>query len=235
LLESGAQGFRNLELASRYLRDASQQSLKPALLYQAACADDWEALARYALNGRPGEIPPAGEGKLHRDSCEYLARFAAPAVVDKLPLEGRRSLLLIGWGEQAYRDAISQRYPDLEFSALNPFLDAQLPKEGRTYEAVLLSGLLASCAPGEVDRMLGAAAARLGNDGILALHDTFLPANTLPPPEVVLGALGRRVRRDGCRNWPVGRLQEALASLGFKSIHFTALPAGNTLVTASRT
>jgi hypothetical protein len=83
--------------------------------------------------------------------------------------------------------------------------------------------------------MLGAAAARLGNDGILALHDTFLPANTLPPPEVVLGALGRRVRRDGCRNWPVGRLQEALASLGFKSIHFTALPAGNTLVTASRT
>jgi uroporphyrin-III C-methyltransferase len=235
LLESGPQGYRNLELASRYLRDGSPWNLKPALLYQTAAAGRWEALARYALTGQPGEITPAGDPELHRDSCECLARYAAPAAVDKLPLSGRGSLLLVGWGEQAYRDAISQRHPGLEFDARNPFLGGQLPEGERTYGIVLLSGLLASRAGGQVDEMLRAAASRLADGGMLALHDTFLPAGGLPPPEVVLGALGRRLDRGGCRNWSIGRLHDALAALGFNSIHSTALPAGSTLVTASRT
>ena len=234
LLESGPQGYRNLELASRYLRDGSPWNLKPALLYQAAAAGGWEALSRYALNGPPGESPPAGDWELHRDSCECLARYAAPAVVDKLPLSGRSSLLLVGWGEQAYRDAIAQRHPGLEFGARNPFLGAQLPEQEHAYGVVLLSGLLASCAGGQVDEMLKAAASRLADGGILALHDAFLPAGALPPPEVVLGALGRRLDRGGCRNWSIGRLHDTLAALGFNSIHSTALAAGSRLVTASR-
>ena len=234
LLESGPQGYRNLELASRYLRDGSPWNLKPALLYQAAAAGSWEALSQYALNGHPGEIPPAGDEQLHQDSCQCLARYAAPAVVDKLPLSGRGSLLLVGWGEQAYRDAIAQRHPGLEFDARNPFLGAQLPEQKRTYEVVLLSGLLASCAGGQVDQMLQAAASRLADGGVLALHDNFLPAGCLPPPEVVLGALGRRLDRGGCRNWSIGRLHDALAALGFNTIDSTPLPAGSRLVTASR-
>ncbi|MDP3001491.1 MAG: methyltransferase dimerization domain-containing protein, partial [Bryobacterales bacterium] len=233
LLESGPQGYRNLELASRYLREGSPWNLKPALLCQAA-AGGWEALSQYALNGQPSETTPAGDEQLHRDSCQCLARYAAPAVVDKLPLSGRGSLLLIGWGEQAYRDAIAQRHPELEFDARNPFLGAQLPEQERTYGVVLLSGLLASCGGGQVEEMLKAAASRLADGGILALHDTFLPAGCLPPPEVVLGALGRRLDRGGCRNWSIGRLHDALAALGFNSIHSTPLPAGSRLVTASR-
>ena len=99
---------------------------------------------------------------------------------------------------------------------------------------VLLSGLLASCAGGQVDEMLRAAASRLAEGGVLALHDNFLPAGCLPPPEVLLGALGRRLDRGGCRNWSIGRLHDALAALGFNSIHSTPLPAGSRLVTARR-
>jgi hypothetical protein len=156
-------------------------------------------------------------------------------VVDKLPLSGRGSLLLIGWGEEAYRDAIAQRHPGLEFGVRNPFLGAQPPEEERTYGVVPLSGLLASCPGGQVEEMLKAAAFRLADGGILALHDTFLPACSLPPPEVVLGALGRRLGGSGCRDWSVGRLHDTLAALGFNSICSTPLPAGGTLVTASRT
>ncbi|MBI4876021.1 MAG: uroporphyrinogen-III C-methyltransferase [Acidobacteria bacterium] len=233
LLESGEQGFRNLELASRYLCDASPRSLKPAVL-QLAAAGEWPALLRYATQGSPGDAPQAREEEWRRDACESLARLAAPTVADKLPLEGCRSFLLVGWGEASYRETVSRRSPAPEFEARNPFLGASLTEEGRLYDVILLSGLLASCARGQVEELLKAAAARLSREGLLALCDTFLPAGCVPPPEVVLGALGRRLQRAGCRNWSVGRLHDALDALGFHSVQFQALPGGSTLAIARR-
>lgn len=234
LLESGAQGYRNLDLASRYLRGDSPQNLKPALLQLAAGAD-WPALLRYAAHGSPGPAPaePARE-VLQREACESLARLAAPAVVDKLPLEETRSLLLIGWGEASYRAALERRCPNLDLDVRNPFFGQALPEADRPYDAILLSGLLACCARGQVDELLEAASRRLAAGGVLALCDTFLPAGSLPPPEVVLGALGRRLRRAGCRNWTLGRLDQALRGLGFRSLRLQTLPGGTTLALARR-
>jgi hypothetical protein len=95
--------------------------------------------------------------------------------------------------------------------------------------------LLASSNRGEVEQMLGAAAAHLRADGLLVLHDAFLPGGALPPPEVILGALGRRMARGGCRTWPIQRLERTLERLGFAEIRAQPMAAGTLLVTAERT
>ena len=232
LVESGPEGYRNLELSSRYLREDSPQSLKPLVLYQSAGAERWQALARYALDGRRDLTEP-GQSELHRLSCEALARFVAPAVAEKLALDGCRSFLLIGWGGGHYRESVCRRWPELLFSARNPFAGEELPDSG-TYDAVLLSGLLESCARGQVEKIMRVAAARLGPGGRLALQDTFLPTGALPPPEVVLGALGRHISRGGCRHWSIQRVSSTLEKLGFHSLQSNTLSAGSLLVTAVR-
>jgi uroporphyrin-III C-methyltransferase len=241
LLELGSEGYRNLELASRYLRSDSPESLQAALLYQAAQSGNWEAVARYARSGCR-EFIPGSEGQLYHAACESLARFAAPLVVERLDLGQRDPVLLLGWGAQAYQDAVARRWPQLTFTARNPFTGADRlrkpfspvrAKEG-PYGAILLSGVLASANRGEVQALLEAATSRLRPDGVLVLHDAFLPASALPPPEVILGGLGRRIRRGGCRTWSVGRLEESLRGLGFAELSSEALPAGTTLVTAAR-
>jgi hypothetical protein len=50
----------------------------------------------------------------------------------------------------------------------------------------------------------------------------------------VLGSLGRRMQRGGCRTWSAERLQGALKTLGFTELKPWPLPAGTLLVTARK-
>ncbi len=233
LLESLPEGYRNLELASRYLRSDSPQSLRPALLYQTTRFNRCEPVSEYARRGRPAAVMVA-DGDPYFESCECLARFAAPGVAEKFDFGAHAPVLLIGWGGPAYREALGRRWPGLAFEARNPFVGEHFPAAQPRWGAVLLSGLLASSDRGQVVETLRAAAARLKEDGLLVLHDAFIPAGALPPPEVVLGALGRRLTRGGCANWSVGRLHDALDELGFGAVRAEPLPGGSILVTASR-
>lgn len=241
ILESTPAGYRNLDMASRYLLSSSPQSLRAVLLCQASQAVNWAPLSSYAREGCRDFVPPADEAA-YRESCESLARFAAPGVIEKLDLGDHGPILLLGWGGDSYSQALSRRWPALRVQACNPFvaqnslfaLSDGLPPGGEQYGGILLSGLLGSCSRGQVQRILDASAGRLRDHGILVLHDSFLPASILPPPEVVLGSLGRRISRGGCRTWTVGRLHDALRALGFVEVQTHALPAGTVLVTARR-
>jgi uroporphyrin-III C-methyltransferase len=241
VLERCPNGYRNLELATRYLTTNSPQSLRNALLEQTAQSNGWDGLARYAREGSRDFIPTSDEMR-YQEACESVARFAAPAVVEKLDLGGHGPVLLIGWGGDAYREAVALRWPQVVFTALNPFVGRDrslkllnpLPPGRDCYETIVLSGLLSSANRGEVQQILEAGASRLKETGILVLHDAFLPAAVLPPPEVVLGTLARRISRGGCRSWSISRLREALQALGFGSVRAEPLPAGTVLVTAKR-
>lgn len=241
VLERQAEGYRNLELASRYLRSASPHSLRRLLLYQGRLAGGWGQVARYAREGCPEFLPVSDEAALG-SSLDELARFAAPAVAEKLDLTGRADLLLVGWGGEAFREAFARRWSQLRFRCWNPFLDGERseaglppwPGEAAGLDAILLSGLLASSNRGEVQRILHEAAARLRPGGLLAVNDSFLPVGALPPPEIVLGSLGRRMARGGCRSWSVDRLRGELQGLGFEAIETCPLAGGMTLVTATR-
>ena len=232
LLESAPEGYRNLELASRYLTSSSPQSLKPALLYLSSYSGFWEALAKYALNGSR-DLDLNGSEKHYREACESLARFAAPAVAEKLDLAGGGPVLLVGWGAEAYRDALARRWPKVAFRASNPFV-GDTSEEAGCFGTVLLSGLLSSSKRGEIQQSLQEAYAALQPSGTLAFHDAFLPDGVLPAPEVILGALGRHMTRGGCRNWSVDRVEAVLGEIGFTELRSQALPAGTVLITGTK-
>lgn len=232
LLECGPQGYRNLELASRYLLEDSPQALRPALLYQAANLAPLSAVGRFVLNGREsGGAPEIQE--MHQRACDCLARYAAPYVLDKLDLGGHGPVLLVGWGGEAYRRLAGERWPEVEFE-IRPLFDGGDGPRGRFYGAVVLSGLLGSCKREQFRPALERAARALKPGGLLILHDAFLCSGAPPAPEVVLSALGRHVVHGGSRNWPVTRLQAALAALGFQVLRREAVPGGTQLVTASQ-
>ena len=244
VIEKTREGYRNLELASRYLRSDSPESLREAVLHQCRLAAGWPELEEYVRGGCRDFVRIAAEEEaLHQRSCEALARFAAPAVAEKLDLGGRDPVLVVGYGGEQYREAIRQRWPTLSVATANPFehrgvplsLQPGLAAGEASFGAVILSGLLGSANRGEVQQFLELSSRRLRRGGLLALHDSFLPGGALPPPEVVLGALGRRMRRGGCRTWSIGRLQAALEELGFDKIKWQSLHAGTVLVTARRT
>ncbi len=243
VLEKTPDGYRNLELAARYLRSDAPESLREAVLYQCRLAAGWSDLKAYVRGGCRDFIQiPAPEEALHQRSCEALARFAAPAVADKLDLGGKDPALIVGYGGERYREAIGRRWPKLSVTAVNPFRNPGVPLSLQpglaaapgSFGAVILSGLLGSSNRGEVQQFLEWSARWLRPGGLLALHDSFLPGGVLPPPEVVLGALGRRMRRGGCRTWSIDRLRSALAPLGFDTIKWQNLHAGTVLVTARR-
>ena len=243
VIEKTPEGYRNLELAARYLASESPVSLREALLHQCRLAAGWSELEGYVRSGCRDFVQVApDEEALHQRCCEALARFAAPSVADKLDLGGKGPVLVVGYGGQEYKEAIARRWPQLSVTAVNPFRNPGVPpalqpglgQAEDSFGAVVLSGLLGSANRGEVQQFLELAAGRLRPGGLLALHDSFLPGGVLPPPEVVLGALGRRMRRGGCRTWSIDRLRRALEALGFDRIEWQNLHAGTVLVTARR-
>jgi uroporphyrin-III C-methyltransferase len=241
LVEETNGAFRNLDIASRYLRAASPHSLAPTLLYFSKQSGPWTGLAHYASKGRSDFLAPGNDPLLEAMS-ESLARFAAPAVLDKLSLAGAGTALLLGPGAPPFSEAIAERWPEVATEMLNPFaghglgIRKLLPKSpsGEGWGAVVLSAMLASCDRGQVQRILEEAAGILRPQGVIVLYDAFLPVSALPPVEVALGTLARHVWRGGCRTWSIGRLQNALLRLGFHDMKMETLPAGTVLVWAQK-
>ncbi len=167
---------------------------------------------------------------MHQQSCECLARYAAPFVVEKLDLQPHSPLLLLGWAGDFYRDLLCRRWPDLAVTA------GDLSKtngDGRgAYGAVLLSGLLEGCGRGEYRATVEHATHLLRPGGLLILHDSFLCADATPPPELLLSALGRHVMRGGSRVWSLARLESELGSFGWRVCSTDAIPGDTHLITA---
>ena len=238
LVERGPEGYRNLELASRYLVGSSPHCLKPVLLYYARLGGGSMTLQNYLFDTRRGETLPSKHDE-YESSSECVARFAVPFVMNRIDLAAHSPVLIAGWGCQAYREAVVARWPHLTVDARNPFAAELTADITRTlpagpFRAILLSGLLASCGRGEVQRVLEAAVAALAEGGILIVQDAFLPDSVVPAPDVMLATLGRHVTRGGCATWSQVRLQRALEDLGMRSVHVHRLPASSLLVLARR-
>lgn len=241
LLEGGADGYRNLELATRYLVEDSPQTLRPALLYHGAQTMSLTSVGRYVLNGRKDNVAVDG-AELRNASCECLARYAVPFVVEKLDLAGVPSgfpALFVGWGSGPFRELAAERWREIVWETQNPFDEpaahepaAAIGANGRRYSAIVLSGLLACCDRQQFGPILMASAKMLESGGLLIVHDSLLASGTLPPPEAVLSTFGRHVTLGGCRNWSQARLESELEAAGLRVAQQDPIPGGTHLIAA---
>jgi uroporphyrin-III C-methyltransferase len=254
LLESRPEGYRNLELASRYLTSASPFSLRDLLLYNCAQLVHWQPVADFAKRGRIS-VEAGRNGELRRAACEASARFAAPAAVEKLigfprqaamtqesgdPYLGNRlasgppdGVLVIGWGGAAHREVLARRWPAIRVITCNPLRGDPLPVDAGC-EVVVLSGILECGDAARIDQILDFAAAQVRNRGWLMLHDTVMPAGTLPAPGVALASLAQQIVNPGYHAWSTERLSALLERRGFTVVRSDILFAGHTVVFAAR-
>ncbi len=230
LLESRPDGYRNLELASQYLRADSPQSLRAALLYQAQQFCNWEALSDFARFGKQTGFV-ARNSALRAEAAECLAAAAASRVVEGLGTCPPAPVLVVGFGYAAYRRAFALRWPALAVHGWNPFggQDAALRAEVGT---VIISGVLEWCGTAELQRLLSQVCVQ--PDGLLLVQDALLPIGVQPTPQDALRNLARQVADGNAHNWSLDRLAASLQRAGFEACESKPLLGDDRLILAHR-
>ncbi len=240
LLEEKEGQYRNLDITSRFLSSSSEQSLRLLLLQLARQMPAPEAFTRFLAQGCTGDELRAEEA--FHEACDSLAGFCAPAVAEKIELGEKSSALHVGWGGAAFERAFASRWPGARFKTLTPrapgsggfseALSSLGPNE--FWDAIIISGLSSSCGEEDFTRALEAGASHAAHGGLLAVHDAFLPGSNLPPSEVVLCALGRRIGSGGCQPWNSGRVEALFSSLGLCEFAFHQISGGTSLAIARK-
>ncbi len=229
-----AASYRNLELASRYLRSDSPYTLRGSLLCQLAGSGQWDALTQFA---RQGCHQPATSG-LPAEICEPLIRFSAPYVVEKIDLHPEDRVLVVGCASDAHQQALASRWPAacVLHSTLHAF-DPKTHEASRPFAAVILSGLFSTGSDNEHRKahdILAAALDLLSADGTLVLHDVFVRDDLHSPLEVVLGRLAGLLSHGTCGGADVPSIFSCLHGLGCETVRSESLPAAGALIIARR-
>ena len=241
LLERCREGYRNLELASRYLTHSSPENSADSLLMQTELLADWSSLAQFARQGPPREAETSS-GDFDGRYGEMWSRSAAPFVADKLDLMNHSTMMVVSCDDDAYCRAFSRRWPHLSINSCNPLAQPEVwknllngggPGHG-PFGAIVLSGMLGCCDDRHLERLLGWACSRLKSNGLLALHDAVVPPCVAAPPEIVLGTLFRRIARGGSTIWSVCRVQDYFSKLGLHPPRLHPIPGGTTLISSQK-
>ena len=239
LVEEKEGKYRNLDIASRFLLSSSEASLRPLLMQMALETPGREDMERFLALGGAGSKKTKSA---FNEACESLAGFCAPAVAERLEVKNGGSVLHLGWGTEAFLRAVLGRWPSASYKSLTlsehgqSCLDEAASVFGtdENWDAIILSGLSSSCMEEELGRVVESAARHVAGGGTLLMHDAFLPPGNLPPSEVVLCALGRRVNMGSCRPWSAGKVEALFSSLGFAGFSFHLIGGGTSIAVAKR-
>jgi len=231
LLEARPEGYRNLELASRYLRHASVHTLENALWYQSTRTVNSSIVERFVF-GSGKTLSHDNDEFRSCAACEEAARLAAPEVVEQLELTKAREVLLAGWGTACYARELQHRWPLLKITSCNPVAGDDIPD--KQFDVILVSGLLRGASPKKGDELLTSLVNRVNENGVLLLQDDLLSAGISEPPEVALARLAVRATNGEQGGWTTDRLLAVLDRLGFHG-RTQSLAAAGVLVTAIST
>ncbi|MGZ7029993.1 MAG: uroporphyrinogen-III C-methyltransferase [Terriglobales bacterium] len=231
LLESRPDGYRNLELASQYLRATSAQSLRAALLYQAAQFCNWGALSEFARLGKQTGFV-ARNSALRAEAAECLAAAFASRVVSDFAAPPPAPVLVVGFGYAAYGRAFAQRWPEIVVHGWNPVSADPVIAPKAEFGTVIISGLLEWCGAAEIQFLLSQVCVQ--PDGILLFQDAILPIGIQPTSQAALRALARQVADGNAHNWSLERVAASLQRAGFECVESRPLLGEGALVRARR-
>ncbi|MGA2001509.1 MAG: uroporphyrinogen-III C-methyltransferase [Terriglobales bacterium] len=231
LLESRPDGYRNLELASQYLSTTSPQSLRAALLYQAAQFCNWDALSEFARLGKQTGFV-ARNSALRAEAAECLAAAVASRVVSAFTAPPLTPVLVVGFGYAAYGRAFAQRWPEIAVHGWNLLSADPVIAPRAEFGTVIISGVLEWCGAAEIHNLLSQV--HVQPDGILLFQDALLPIDIQPTPQAALRALARQVADGNAHNWSLDRLAASLQRAGFECFESRPLFGEGALVRARR-
>jgi len=245
ILELGEGGYRNAEVARRFLDPAAPEYRGSFLKHLHATWEDWDALEDTWRTGRAPatrknqRLPSSMEGVRHFIlGMENLTRELAPKLAARLPLVGVTKVLDLGGGPGNYSLAFAQREPAAEvvhfdlpdpstvargFVAGKPgaervvFLEGDFLTSplGEGYGLVWASQILHALGEVELRRLLERIAAAMVQGGVLAIHDHFLNPDKVSPLPAALFGVHMLAATRGGRTHSFEEMEGWVDGVGF--------------------
>jgi ubiquinone/menaquinone biosynthesis C-methylase UbiE len=125
LLTKQAEGYRNSELAERFLVPGSPSDLSAAIRYNRDVYQAWGRLPDFIRDGKPAERPEAHLGEDPGRTRDFVLAMHGRAlgmgreVVSRLGLQRRRRLLDLGGGGGTYSALIARRHPQISCTLID--------------------------------------------------------------------------------------------------------------------
>ncbi len=247
LLEKSEQGFRNAQVASRYLADSGYRGHIFSHIHH--CWESWNDLAGVLRRGGPDLVR---EAVILHDQAEWNRSFIrgmddvtcelAPQVVAQLELGGASRLLDIGGGPGTYARAFLDGHPSLaEVTIFDLPLALEVAAErlegfprradvtlmagnfnhdpfGGGYDVIWISQVLHSLDEAGCQALLAKAAAALNPGGQLFVHEFLVEESGTAPLHAALFAVHMLVMTSGGRTYRAGEIGAWLAEAGLGSI-----------------
>jgi ubiquinone/menaquinone biosynthesis C-methylase UbiE len=219
LLEKKGEQYRNAPDAAAFLVPGGPGDLSGAIRYARDVYPAWGKLPEFAAGGRPVERPELHLGEdADRTRAFVLAMHARAtaigrAVVPRLDLAGRRTVLDVGGGPGTYSVLIARQYPSVErctvldLEEVVRIADALIADSGVAdrvqtqagdyhtapfpagQDAVLFFGMLHQEPPESIEALLGRAFDALNPGGAVYVMDMMTDATRTAPPFSALFAL----------------------------------------------
>ncbi len=239
LLEKHEGLFRNTASTSAYFVSTSPASVVAVLDHYTNLWDTWSQLTEVIRSGKPA-TRSSRQGSLEAFilAMHGFARSRVAKVVDAIDLSGVSSVLDIGGGPGTYSCEFAHRNPRLKATVLDfpdvlvitrriaeeAGLDAQvgiLPGDvlttdlGSGYDLILISAVIHSNSPDEIQLIFRKVFAALEPGGQIVVQEFLLDDSKTQPPSAALFAVNMLVGTQGGATYSESEVRRWLAEAGF--------------------
>lgn len=230
LVESTPEGYRNLELASRYLRRESH-NLIATLLADARESNLRSAIAQFAREGRQTALqPPASQTRA--DAAEAFASLAESVLDSREFHRTTGPVLIVGFAGDRYRETILAHSPARVVELWNPAGEKTHQVPSGPFEVVIVSGILEWCRAADLESILSRI--RTAPGALLMCLDSICSVDDHPALFVALRGLMRQLLNGKTHSWSVERVIACLEHVGFSGATCRPVSGGGALVLARR-
>ncbi|TVM15998.1 SAM-dependent methyltransferase [Oceanidesulfovibrio indonesiensis] len=244
LLRKVSGAFSNTEISSRHLSRDSEEYLGFMILHHHYLMESWNRLDQAVESGGPvGERAAANEDTREAFLMGMFnnAMLQAPGLVQRIDLDGRRTLLDMGGGPGTYAIQFCLQNPELsatvyDLPTTRPFAEKTITRFGlsdrirfeagnyladplpSSFDVVWMSHILHSEGFDACREMIRKAAESLQPGGLLLVHDFYLNDDKDGPVQPALFSLNMLVRTQDGRSYSEAEVREMLEEAGLENV-----------------
>ncbi len=264
LIEKDGENYRNTQLASRYLLQASPDYKGNIFMHSENMWKAWGELENAVRTGKPFE---SYEEKFLRDEKRRVKNFilgmdeiageVAEALSESREVMEATKMLDVGGGPGTYCRYFIRKNPRLKATILDLPLTIEVTRKllrkhglegkistiegdllevdfGSSYDLILLSQLLHSFSPKQNAAIIEKAYGALAPGGAIMINDFAVNEDRISPRDAALFAVNMLVNTEGGATYTIREIEGWLSKAGFKRISTRRLLERVTNFTAYR-